>query len=565
MTFADQNIVIPPGRITGQVYVICPQCSQDRKKKHSKCLSVNIDEGIWKCHHCSWTGSLHKKQYALPSWENKTELPDAIVEWFQQRNITSDVITKMQVSYADVFMPQVNETRKCICFNYFRDGKLINIKYRDRDKNFRLHKDAELILYNLDGINRQKEIYIVEGECDALVMIQSGFTSTCSVPNGANKKNNNLEYLDNCWQAFEEAEKIYVMTDTDEPGNQLAAELGRRLGVERCYRVNLFPHKDVNDALNAGQKISKEWINAMATPMPLVGVFSAETFWNDLLEIRRNGFPKGWKPRLPFGNHVTIHPGYQTVITGIPSHGKSEFLDQVLLELAVDYDLKGAYFSPENKPTSIHLIKICEKLLGKSFWESSIAEINSMQSWINAHLYWINPEDGFELSNILAHIRKAVLRYGINWYVIDPWNKLDHQYTGQETAYISKCLDEMDTFNKRNNVHGFIIAHPTKMTKDEDGNYQIPNLYSISGSAHFFNKTDIGWTVYKKGHGVTDVHIQKVKFKYWGDVGMINYLWNEKNGRYYTTNQDFTNWISKEEIATIDFTQPKNTTDDIPF
>lgn len=562
--YEQYGIEIPFGKSTGQVYTTCPKCSADRKKAKNKCLGVNLTTGVWHCVHCDWKGTINKKQYALPKWENKTNLPDAVIAWFQQRNITQQVLLDMKVSHGTVWMPQVEKNVGTINFNYFRDGNLINIKYRDRDKNFRMHKDAELIFYNLDGINGQKEIFITEGECDALVMIQAGFKNTCSVPNGASKTNNKLEYLDNCFDAFTAAQSVYILTDQDEPGNKLADELARRIGVERCLRVTM-DYKDVNDAVNAGEKITRAWIDQRSAPYPLVGIFQASNFWDGLIHIRKHGFPQGWKPRPPMGNNVTIHPGFQTVVTGIPGHGKSEHLDQVLLELCIDYDLRGAYFSPENQPTELHLIKLVEKLTGQNFWDLKLNEIESVKDWINDHIFWVYPEDGFNLSNILDHVRKSVLKFGVNWYVIDPWNKLDHQFTGPETSYISRCLDEMDNFNKKNNVHGFLVAHPTKMEKDKDGKYIVPNLYSISGSAHFFNKTALGWTVYKKEHGQSDVHIQKVKFKYWGDVGMISYLWDGKNGRYYTTNPDYKPWLQPKEIEMIDFTEPKNNSDDIPF
>lgn len=572
MTYADLDIEVPQGRTTGQVYAKCPKCSHDRKKKHTKCLGVNLDLGIYHCNHCGWKGTINEKKYDRPKWENKTALPESIVEWFLKRNIGQDVLTEMKISFAQIWMPQVEAERKVMCFNYFRDGQLINVKYRDSEKNFRLHKDAELILYNLDGINGKETIYITEGECDALVMIQAGFKSTCSVPNGANPKNNNLEYLDNCWRAFENATKVYIMTDTDEPGNRLADELARRIGVERCFRVSFGDFKDVNDALNAGVKITSEWIEGNSRIYPLVGVYDANSFWDDLLYIRHNGFPKGVKPRLPLGKHLEFHPGFQTIVTGIPTHGKSEYLDQVLIEMGIDQDQKGAYFSPENGTVTIHIMKIIEKLVGKSFWTMTDNEIHSTRQWLLEHIYWIVPEEGFTLDNILELTRKCVLRYGINWYVIDPWNKIEHMRTHgmTETEYIGKTLDVLEVFNKKNGVHGFLIAHPTKMDKDANGNYVVPNLYSISGSAHFFNKTAIGMTVYKAGQGQTDVHIQKVKFKFWGEgVGMINYMWDERNGRYYTVNPDTTNWLvpkRTEAIEMIDFSEPRNQSDDdIPF
>lgn len=130
MTFSDFNIDIPQGRTTGQVYAICPQCSHDRKKKSQKCLGVNLDQGIWHCNHCNWKGSIHKKIYSLPKWENKTTLSDAVLAWFQKRNISQDTLIKMKVTEEMQYMPQLEKVVKVICFNYFRDGKLVNIKYR---------------------------------------------------------------------------------------------------------------------------------------------------------------------------------------------------------------------------------------------------------------------------------------------------------------------------------------------------------------------------------------------------------------------------------------------------
>lgn len=548
----------------------CPICSADRKKgnQNKKCFSYNTEKQTGKCQNCFavvYKKTENHKSYVRPEWQNKTQLSDKVVEWFLSRNINQDTLLKMKVTESVEFMPQVNTKRNCINFNYFRGERLINIKYRDAEKNFKLVKDAEKIFYNLNGIIGQKEIYIVEGEIDCLTMVQQGFINTVSVPNGATKTNNKLDYLDNCHSAFEEAEKVYILTDHDEAGEMLAQELGRRIGVEKCFRIHLGEFKDVNEQFCKTGKIDLSDKRAF----PIIGIFTVNDHWAGVEQIAKYGFPKGWKPRGRLGEHLSIHPGYKTIITGIPGHGKSEFLDQMLIQLCVDYNLRGAFFTPENWPTEVHLIKLLEKLMGKPFSFMTPMEKDKARVFLNDHIFWTYPEEGYTLDSVLNKIRQAVLKYGVNWFVIDPWNKIEHQYSESETKYISEALDKIANFNQKNGTHSFIVAHPTKMKFNHDkGCYEMPGLYDISGSANFYNKTDIGLTIYKDPDQQYRnlVAIQKVKFKFWGTgIGTIDYGWNKDNGRYDEYGQDLTYWIKDNRTAPIDFTEPKYSKDEVPF
>ena len=100
-------------------------------------------------------------------------------------------------------------------------------------------------------------------------------------------------------------------------------------------------------------------------------------------------------------------------------------------------------------------------------------------------------------------------------------------------------------FCEKNKVHCFLVAHPTKITKDKNtGLFEIPNLYSISGSANFYNKTSNGITVYRNFEtSQTEVYIQKVKFKHWGQTGCCIFSWDRVNGRYYKGMPNYDNWI----------------------
>jgi len=555
----------------GENYQPCPACKDNRKprNRNKPCFSYNADKGIGKCHNCG--ASFVRKEenfktYIRPTWENKTNLPEKVVDWFASRQITQATLVKMRVTAEVQFMPQVGAERQVICFNYFRDGQLINVKYRDGAKNFKMVKGAERIFYNIDGIKDQKEIYIVEGEMDCLTMVQAGFENTVSVPSGANKATNNLDYLDNCHEYFEKAEAVYIVTDHDEPGEALAKELARRIGVEKCYRVSVAPYKDVNEQLCVTGKVDV----TNATPFPIEGIFSVEDNWADVLEILRNGFPKGWSVRGSLGELIQIHPGYTSIITGIPGHGKSEWLDQLIVQLCIDHDLRGCYFSPENKPTAIHVIKLVEKITGKSAWKSSSLEIRKAKEFLDNRIFWVYPPDGYNLDHVLEKVRQSVLRHGVNFFVLDPWNKLEHQYEQSETKYVSESLDKIANFNSRNGTHCFIVAHPTKMKFDhQKGQYEVPGLYDISGSANFYNKADLGITVYKERSQegfYNTIYVQKVKFKYWGKTGHISVSWNPDNGRYSDGAYDDSNWldgIKQQEV--ISFSEPRTAEDNPPF
>lgn len=563
MNYSDFNIDIG-NKVSGQVYTVCPQCSHDRKKKNNKCLGVNLDKGIWHCNHCDWKGSLNKKQYILPKWENTSSLSDKVLEWFQSRNITTETLQKMQIAEKLEYMPQVESERKVVCFPYLRDNKVVNVKYRTSDKHFKMYKDAELTFYNLDGIKGMEEALIVEGEMDALTMIQLGQINTVSVPNGATRGNNNLQYLDNSYQYFEGLKKVVIATDNDEPGERLAQELARRIGIEKCFRADMGAYKDVNEMYCKTGRV--EFVDIK--PFPIEGVFGVEDHWGGLMEILKHGFPKGWRPRGRIGEMFSIHPGYTTILTGIPGHGKSEILDQMLIQLCLDYNLRGGYFTPENRPTEVHLIKIIEKLLGKSVWKSDQLLLDKAKAFMLDRFFWIYPNEGYDLDNILEKARQAVLRHGINWFVLDPWNKLEHQYTQSETKYVSESLDKIANFNHKNGTHAFIVAHPTKMRFDHDSSkYEIPGLYDISGSANFFNKADIGLSMYKDEQNKNTLYVQKVKFKYWGTGnGSAQMNWNSENGRYDEFGMDTTNWLdNRNKTELISFSEPTNGNDTLPF
>lgn len=538
-------------RTSGEEATTCPVCSEDRKKKNVKCLSWNHEKQQGKCNHCQavfYVPSLktEEKTYTVPS-RNLTELSDKAVKWFEDRKITKATIMRFKLTEGAEFMPQTGSMVNTIQFPYEFNHGLVNVKFRDGAKNFKMVSGAKLIFFNLDSIKESDVCTIVEGEIDCMSMYEAGVYACVSVPNGASKGKQNLTYLDNCWQEFE-GKKIIIATDDDEPGIMLREELARRLGRERC-QIMPYPEgcKDSNEVLvrYGAEGLKQCWDSAY--DFPLEGIKTIRELDDRINELYVNGFPEG--AGIGFSNFDDLFrwsPGQVTGVTGIPNSGKSEFVDQVLIKLA-EREWKVGLLSPENNPEEYHFSKLAEKYIGKSFRSSNNYYKMSKEELMKAKEFMLDTfffvelrEESLSVDGIISKMKELVVRRGINLFLIDPWNYLEHkQEKGQtETQYIGEALTKFCNAAKRLNIHIIIVAHPTKIQKEKDtGKYKVATLYDIAGSANWFNKLDNGISVYlDRETSETEVYVQKVRFKWCGKLGMAKFKWDWTNGRYSEVN-----------------------------
>tara|TARA_R110001606_G_scaffold343624_2_gene492215 strand:- start:15 stop:1694 length:1680 start_codon:yes stop_codon:yes gene_type:complete len=543
MTFSENGIIIK--RNSGQVKTKCPKCSYDRKKKSDPCLSVNIDDGVWNCHNCGWKGGLKKENYMKEETYKKPKIQpklskysDGMIKYFASRGISEKTLIENKVGEGLEYMPQVQSERNTIQFNYYKNNELINVKYRDAEKNFKLVKDAERILYGLDDIINSDEIIIVEGEVDKLSFYEAGYKNCVSVPNGAS--NLKLEYIKDL---PDNLKKVYIATDNDEPGRKLAEELSRRLGRDICYRVDFKEYKDANEALELDLSIFIK--NAKA--YPLEGVLGVDSFEIDIDDLYKNGLSKGdTTGHKAFDSIFSFTTSQLTVITGVPTHGKSNFLEHVCMKLAANHDWNFGVFSPEHYPLQLHFSVLAEKFIGKSFREltkyerMSRSEVNDAKSFISSKFNWIRPDgDVFTIDSILEAAAGLVKRHGIKGLIIDPYNKIHAPIGSQsETQYINDFLTKLTIFKQKYDIHIFLVAHPRKMNKKDNGLYDVPTLYDIAGSANFYNQVDNGITVYRNFEtGFSHIYVQKVKFRHIGEIGEAIFNYNLQNGRYHETGE----------------------------
>ncbi|MDY0096388.1 MAG: DnaB-like helicase C-terminal domain-containing protein [Candidatus Vecturithrix sp.] len=552
-SFQDFNIEIPPGH-KGEIRTTCPKCSGDRRKTKDKCLSVNSDEGVWHCFHCGYSGSLKEgggTQYKRPEYERPSIVQKKVLEWFVKRGISEKTLLNNGIGYGRSFTD-----KNGIQFPYYKDGQVVNIKHRTADKQFRQEKDAEKCLYRHDAIKAGKggTLIICEGEIDALSFVEAGFEYAASIPDGAPSENSKtfhkkFEFLKSAEKIIDQYERVIVATDNDGPGVRAKTELARRIGVERCLQVT-YPAgcKDANDVIVKFGKDALIDVVKSAKPFPIDGVISPEDLQSQLCNIYQNGYSQGSKTGWSELDELyTVCPGQMTIVTGIPGSGKSNVVDNLILNLALSEGWRFAVFSPENWPPEIHAHTMIEKLVRKPFLNTYSKDRMSIETAmaalreLNDMVHFIMPNnESLNVDTILDKTKKLIFQYGVKGLVIDPWNEVEHNFGAlREDQYISQELTKIRRFSRLNGIHIWVVAHPKNLRKADDGTYKPPTMYEISGGAHWRNKADNGICVHRPDFtdDITEVYIQKIRFKWVGRLGKVN-LRYIRNCGIYLDNKD---------------------------
>ena len=533
----------------GKKLGICPTCSPDRKPKNvkAKCASYDWERGLGTCHNCHTSFQMHtykrkgeaEKVYVKPAQPNAIRtISTAAEEWFKTRGISKQTLTDLKISEGSEWMPQTQKSENVIKFNYFMGGELLNVKYRDGAKNFKLFKGAEKVFYNIDSVVGHDYCVIVEGEMDVAALYEAGITNAISVPNGATLKTNNLDYLDSCIDYFEGMDNVIIATDTDDAGLALQTELIRRLGSEMCLTATFEDCKDANEYL---VKHGKEKLVSRITgakPVPLENVTTFRDHENEVIDFVNNGFKPGFQIGLDnFDDIFSTYTGQFITVTGIPSSGKSDFVDQMCIGYNANYGWKTAFASPENKPNFLHAHKLMRKVWGGMPVKADVhtERWNNVANHVNNNFYHIDMER-YSLESVLAKGAELVKRKGIKCLVIDPFNKVRATTANDNdiNKYTMEYLMQIEIFAKKHDVLVIIVAHPTKMYKNDKGIIEVPTMYNIKGGGEWYDASYHGLVVHRNYLNKTVmVKVLKVKFQNLGENGAeCHFKWNPDSGGY---------------------------------
>lgn len=280
------------------------------------------------------------------------------------------------------------------------------------------------------------------------------------------------------------------------------------------------------------------------------GLINYSTFYDRIVEVVKEGDRVGREISLSnFADVFRLRGTGILTFTGIPGHGKTEFVDAILVDLARMYNESSLIIGFEQTPEE-HLIKLARKMIGanitcETWWHGDNEVVfRDNYEFITGKIKHLDiREVGGKVEDILLKSASWVQSERSKgndpkYVVIDPFNMLSVQgkVSGHEKA--EEILRQLTHFSHQMGVMIILVAHPFKMKKGEDGRYEIPDFYSVKGSSAFFEMSYHGITIYRVD-GMVLVRILKVKQNNLGDAGAdVWFTYDKVSGRYCPADSD---------------------------
>jgi len=305
----------------------------------------------------------------------------------------------------------------------YENGKLANAKFRTlppAKKSFTRIKGMKSVLFNIDKLDSDLNyIIICEGETDSMTLSRLGFKNVVGTTVGA--KGFKVEWYD----IFTLFSKIYVIYDPDPPGQIGALNFAKRVGIDRCWNVEVPYDGDITDyVVGEGKDFDDvDLLIKSAKQFDIEGVVSIKSALKRLEDTIKNtgsveelGLCTQWKNvNTLMGTMVS---GDLIIISGKPKIGKSTWALNVLLYLSKYKKTSSLYYCLEMRPERIVPKVISHERLvdSKLITLDDVIVVETMLKRIP--LYLAHSYD-FDNDTVFDTIKESVQRYGIEIVLFD--------------------------------------------------------------------------------------------------------------------------------------------------
>lgn len=473
--------------------------------------------------------------------EPTADKPDWLYRWFSDRKIGARVVDQCGATASRwVFDPTIGEV-DTVTLTLTSKGKPVNrVHFARKGDLSALERPKVAAMFNAEAFADGGTLVWCRSELDALAL------SECGISGGVSSTR--IDALTEHADQISPACRVVLSFGDDEAGVVQREEMARRLGRHRCWLANGSPFASL---LADGPEAVTGAFEA-ATPYPIEGVHRIKA--GTLALLRSLPAPGVMTTGTAATDGVLKLPmeGRLIVVTGIPSHGKTNWTRFVMVHTASRHNRRWCVFSPESQPWEQFAAECAEAYIGKPFYpmdripsmtDGDIAEAEAFLADKVTMLVCDAEDAAPTLDWLLERARACVMRDGTTDFLLDPWNEVDQDRKGMsETDFIGLCLQRLKAFALRHGCNVWIIAHPAKPPPLRPNEKRgAPGPYDLAGSAHWANRSDLGLTVHSPHPGVAELHLWKSRAHRWGSRGTLATMEFDKlTGRYSTPISDAT-------------------------
>lgn len=412
-----------------------------------------------------------------------------------ERALSDETIEHFKLGY--------DASRNAIAIPIFKNGELVNIKYRllePKDAKYTSERGAETWMYNEDGIQHAKKmgaVLVVEGEFDLMSVWQSGIKHVVSPASGKDSYGVWLELLDS-------VPRVFLAYDNDVPGKDAAYKFAERIGVDKSFEIT-YPTgiKDANEYFKKYDRADFRELVKKATP------FYKHQFKGvgDVINSLRNN--KEETIKLDLIPNVRLEKDWLVVISGKSNVGKTG----AVLNMADELTTKGI-------PTLIMPFERGINAVGKRFLQVKFdktiddLEFASDQDWekmidqsIDLPLYFAMPKRDM----IVDTIKKAKRLFNTRVVIIDHLDYVIRHTNGNKENEIANTLQDLKRVAEEHGIILLIVTHIRKIDSAGAETQRKPNIEDLKGSSSLYQDPECVVLLTQAGENQVEVIIAKNK------------------------------------------------------
>ncbi len=362
---------------------------------------------------------------------------------------------------------------------------------------------------NISERRGQLQLIIVATEADAVAVREAGFRSVRVVTEEQSVFVQGADgwMLDPSLTLF----SAFVLA-TPKGFESLRDALAVRLGDTSCKWVDCGDAASLADMTRIAGVVAVRDAITNAKPMwldEIAGIDDVPDVTDEKL------FETGFMALDEHGFRITL-PAFMPII-GPYGSGKSVLLRQLLVNLWQIHGWKCLLTSFEERIKPRYIRDLRRHIIGRPIEEWTDRDVERADDEIRHGFKFLRRTRNAVLNadRLCDRIEFAVRVYGIRVVCIDPVNELDHEVGKGEskTDYMGRFIMRLKALADDYGLLMIVAAHPPKdgvekrLTKGK-----LLTLNDGADTAHWGNKADIGWCVWRPdSDGPSVLHIDKVK------------------------------------------------------